>query len=1090
MSSTQIDAIVNEYFSRLDAFLAGLSPADREPLLAEIRAHVDEARAELPVENEASIRELLERVGAPEDIAAEALGEGSKRRNWVSRRSTRAGAVVVVLAVIAAVVGVLLTGSSAKAPKVAIAPTVSVGGFPTGVAVDTATNTTYVASGVSSALSIINDKTCNASTSAGCGATKTVSTDGQDAIGVVVDEQTHTVYAVNGGSNTLAVINAQTCNATDTSGCAKTPALVTLPAGPEFLALNEKTNTIYIANTGAGSVSVVDGKTCNATDTAGCAKTPASVRVGEGPFPVAVDESTNTVYVGTLSGVGSGAGAAFSGDVYVIDGNHCDSATTSGCSATPKSVQVGSGPAGIAVDSSSGTVYVSSEDGTVSVINGKTCDASDTAGCSTKPTNVTIESDPRGNALDPTTHTLYVTNAGSNTLSLINTSACNATDTSGCATSAPIVLVGGSPRRVAIDPATNTAYVVNVEDNTVSLINTKYCNATDQRGCPTQSPLSTATPGGFGFGSGSRVAFGPATNSSCSPTTIASSSGAPAATITANAKQVASGTIAGQSWSLWSKNGESGANGLENAGLVVNGHAYGLCPGFPNPAELELLDAGSRGIVYGVIGYPGKAKVQLSLTTVHTFESHQALPAPTVQVVNGVSFFIGTLPRSACDYSALELNSTSKSYSAEHNFGFASCVKNELVPITASQGIWQLQRGKFVNNFGAGLSLRGPTPIANVPLENSSCSPTTVASSSGGPASSLTATAREVASGTLAGQSWSLWSKTGQSGANALEDAGLVFGGRAYGLCPGYPNPAEMELLDAGRSGIVYGVIGYHGKAEIKLSLSTVGTFESGKALPSPAVRVVNGVSFFIGALPRPACDYSALELNSTSPGVSAEHNLGFSGCAKNKLVQITASQGIWQLKAGRFVNNFPGAGSFGTGARGLTTTIETCSPGATTTELGSPATDLIRTATKVATGSTDGHSWSLWANKSTPGMDGIETGGLVLDNRWYGLCPGAPNPAEFELIDTKPTGVVYGYVANPGAYSVSLNAGQMLAPADLRRVRGGTFFIEALPHSACTYTAIQLEASTPSVNDMRYQSFAGCQPNKLVTVDGGHGSW
>lgn len=908
MTTVEIDAIVNDYFRRLEALLAGLPPAEREPLIAEIRAHVTEARAALAVESEAAIREVLERVGDPGDIAAEALGEPSPGRRWWSRPATRVAAGVAVVA-IAAVLAVVLTGSAAKVARVTVAPTVSVGGFPTGVAVDTNTDTAYVASGVSSALSIIDGKTCNASTTTGCTSTKSVSTGGQDAIGVVVDEQTHTVYAVNGGSNSLAVINAQTCNAQDTSGCSKAPTLVNLPAGPEFLALNAKTNTIYVANTGAGSVSVVNGTTCNASDTSGCAKAPATVAVGEGAFPVAVDESTNSIYVGTLGNGGPGfaAGANGGGAVYVIDGNHCDSATTSGCGATPKSAPVGFGPAGIAVDAADGTVYVSSENGTVSVIDGQTCNASNTTGCATKPAHVAIGTDPRGNALDPVTHTLYATNADSNTLSLIDTVTCNALHPSGCATAAPTVLVGGSPRRIAIDPTTHTAYVVNVEDNTVSVINTQHCNATDQRGCPTQAPARTAASAGFGA-SGILGAAGPATNSSCSPTTVAASSGGPASTLTATATQVASGTIAGESWSLWSKKGQTGADGLEDAGLVVNGRAYGLCPGFPNPNEFELLDAGPKGVVYGVIGYPGKAKLNLSVGTRGSFQAGKPLPTPAVQVVNGVSFFIGTLPKSACDYDSLELDATSSGISARHNLGFGACTLNEIVPITSGQGAWGGTGLAIVSPTGNRIASKGNQPaIANVPLSNSNCSPVTLASASGRPASSLTATAKQVASGTIDGQSWSLWSKGGQSGATGLENAGLVVNGRAYGLCPGYPNPAELELLDSGSKTIVYGVIGYHGKAKVDLSVGTVGTFETGKALPAPEVHVVNGVSFFIGTLPGSPCGYSALELNSTSPGVSAEHDLGFGKCVQNQIVPITFSQGIWQLQRGKFVNNLGG---------------------------------------------------------------------------------------------------------------------------------------------------------------------------------------
>jgi hypothetical protein len=195
---------------------------------------------------------------------------------------------------------------------------------------------------------------------------------------------------------------------------------------------------------------------------------------------------------------------------------------------------------------------------------------------------------------------------------------------------------------------------------------------------------------------------------------------------------------------------------------------------------------------------------------------------------------------------------------------------------------------------------------ANVADANSTCSPATVASASGGPASALTSTATEVASGTTGGHAWTLWSKKGETGAQGIEDGGLVTGGRAYGLCPGYPNPAELDLADLGGGhGLAFGVVGYHGLAKVWLYKSTTGTFETGQALPALQVKVVDGVSFFIGALPQSACDYPSLELNTTSPGVSDEHNLGFGTCTTGQLVSITASQGIWQLPPGQFPKDF-----------------------------------------------------------------------------------------------------------------------------------------------------------------------------------------
>jgi hypothetical protein len=208
---------------------------------------------------------------------------------------------------------------------------------------------------------------------------------------------------------------------------------------------------------------------------------------------------------------------------------------------------------------------------------------------------------------------------------------------------------------------------------------------------------------------------------------------------------------------------------------------------------------------------------------------------------------------------------------------------------------------------------------------NSDCAPTTDAETSGGSPGALRQTATEVADGTIGGHSWSLWAKKGASGATALEDGGIVLDGHEYGLCPGYPNPAELEMIDTASSAVVYGVIGYPGLAKVQLSKSTAGTFDVGAILPSPQVRVVDGVSFFIGTLPESACSYSSLELESTSPGDSAQHNLGFArtdlgggqyisdnpgnsgGCVEGRIDPISFSQGIWQLPPGQFQTGFGG---------------------------------------------------------------------------------------------------------------------------------------------------------------------------------------
>jgi uncharacterized membrane protein len=70
--TTTADRAVDRYLKRLDADLADLPRARRREILDEIEEHIAEARAELPAESEAETRAVLERLGDPADIAADA----------------------------------------------------------------------------------------------------------------------------------------------------------------------------------------------------------------------------------------------------------------------------------------------------------------------------------------------------------------------------------------------------------------------------------------------------------------------------------------------------------------------------------------------------------------------------------------------------------------------------------------------------------------------------------------------------------------------------------------------------------------------------------------------------------------------------------------------------------------------------------------------------------------------------------------------------------------------------------------------------------------------------------------------------------
>jgi len=352
----------------------------------------------------------------------------------------------------------LLAASSAAGSH----PEIRVGGFPTGIALDRRTHTLYVGNGTTGTISVIDGRRCNAASARGCGRRVAAVTAGVDPVGIAVDESTNTVYAVN-ASGTVAAIDGRRCDAANTSGCRAAPVLVRVGSDPQFVAVDQRTHTVYVANTSSNTLSVIGG-----------ARVRATVRVGPLPFAVAVNEATDTVYVTDL-------GAA---TVSVIDGRTCNARVTRGCGRRPATVDVGTTPGGIAIDPRTDTIYVTGEtSGDVSVIDGRTCNGSATAGCRRAPARVAAGAGARGVAVDSRTDTVYVANTAADTVSVIDGSRCNAADTSGCAQRAAAAPVGVSPRRVAVDEETGTVYVTNAGSNTVTVLDGRTCNGRVHTGC-------------------------------------------------------------------------------------------------------------------------------------------------------------------------------------------------------------------------------------------------------------------------------------------------------------------------------------------------------------------------------------------------------------------------------------------------------------------------------------------------------------------------------------------------------------------------------------------------------------------------------
>jgi DNA-binding beta-propeller fold protein YncE len=546
------------------------------------------------------------------------------------------------------------------------------GRFPTGVALDTASGTMYVAARnegrtLSGALSMVNVATCNASGIRGCGHVGHVPTGGRPPTDVAVDQQTHTLYVASDvPTSAVAVYNTATCNAVAARGCTKNPPLISAApgvTGPATLAVNPRTGTVYVTYARSNQLSVINGAVCNATDQAGCGRAATAVPLGtqQGYSAMAVDPATNTIYLGT-----------WNGGLLVIDGRTCNGTDISGCRKVLASVPVAGATSTIA--QAAGTLYVTSADPSlVTVIKTSTCSARDVSGCAGHLTVTRGGVDPLELAGDQAAHTLYVADGGENTVSMIDAAACGAASVSGCGQVPASFPAGSTQLLLAVDPGSRTLYVVGA--GTLSVISTRSCNAAGTRGCPTQPPPGTVSPS-----AGRNPVYW------CDSSLIASESGEPATPLIRGSVRVASGSAGGAGWSLWAKGGIPDPYGIEQGGVVLNGRWYGLCgtPLSAGPdANFELIDTGGRGVVYGFIQHPRRVAITLS-------SSGRLLPLSSV-LLHGTTFFIARLPRSACSYHGMRVHAQAvqgPAWSGTSDVSFGSCLAGTLVSTIQGNGTW------------------------------------------------------------------------------------------------------------------------------------------------------------------------------------------------------------------------------------------------------------------------------------------------------------------------------------------------------------------------------------------------------------------
>ena len=346
------------------------------------------------------------------------------------------------------------------------APTVHAPGDGFLVSADPATNTIYAANDNRPQIDVLNGATCRAGNLAGCAPVAKIPMAHPFANIGTVDDTTHTLYASDPFSDTVSVINTATCNAENTSGCAHPAPTIKVGPGPGPPALNPVTRTLYVPDGASGNqVAVVNAATCNAIDTSGCGQAPGVVKVGQCTFTLAVSAATDTVYAPSAGSVASGC---TDGDtVSVINGAACKGTDHSGCGHLAATARVGLRPVGAAVDDSTHTVYVINNangdtPGTASVINGATCNGTDTAGCGGHFPVVPTGRSPLAVTVDPGTGFVYVADFDSAAVSVLNGSRCNAETTAGCRAAARDQPIGSGPQGIALNQRTHTIYVADL----------------------------------------------------------------------------------------------------------------------------------------------------------------------------------------------------------------------------------------------------------------------------------------------------------------------------------------------------------------------------------------------------------------------------------------------------------------------------------------------------------------------------------------------------------------------------------------------------------------------------------------------------
>ncbi|HET6799832.1 MAG TPA: beta-propeller fold lactonase family protein [Nitrososphaeraceae archaeon] len=252
--------------------------------------------------------------------------------------------------------------------------------------------------------------------------------------------------------NHAVLAQANTLASNDANGGSDTESGIDVNTFPIGIAVNPSTNKVYVVNEYSNTVSVIDTN----TDTI-----KSTINLGNFPYGIDINPLNNRIYI-TNRG---------SNTVSVLDGS---------VDTKLHDITVGKSPVGIAVNPSANWIYVTNlDDGTMSVIDGITNEVIDI---------ISVGKTPYGIAVNPLSNKIYVTDIITNMVTVIDG------ETNEISAKIP---VGKKPTGLAIDipdkkGENNRLYVANYDSDSVSVIDTVTNEVTNNITSVGDSPVGMA----------------------------------------------------------------------------------------------------------------------------------------------------------------------------------------------------------------------------------------------------------------------------------------------------------------------------------------------------------------------------------------------------------------------------------------------------------------------------------------------------------------------------------------------------------------------------------------------------------------------